>query len=506
MGAMLDRAGSDAVEWLDAAEADLSAVPTERLEAELMSLAGHLAAAECQFLLRVAEFDRREGWADWECLSTAHWLNWRCGVGMTAAREQVRVARRLAELPVVRAEFAAGRLSYSKVRAITRVATPEIEQGLVRMAQSATAAQMEQACRALRRTQDLAAAEEELAGAEASARERRSMSWSHRDDGMVAFRILLPAEDAELLIRAVTEATEPAPAGRTEGDGIDERRADAIIEVAAARLAPSDRPDAAPGVPELVVHVDASAAAELARRAGRPGQRSAEPEDLDPVPWPVTTSGGAHLSFAALERLMCECGSRMVARSPDGSELDAAPHRRLPSPAMRRALLARDRHCRFPGCDRRSRLRAHHIVWWSRNGPTVMENLLMLCPKHHRAVHEGGWSLTGTAREHTFRRPDGTPVPTEAPRLSGSLADLVALHRQHGRDIALDGAGGRWHGDHIDWDCFFAAFANEPGDRADLSSGRALPRKDPAGSPRAPRPPTPQRRTAGPWSRHGPSS
>ena len=126
MGAMLDRAGSDAVEWLDAAEADLSAVPTERLEAELMSLAGHLAAAECQFLLRVAEFDRREGWADWECLSTAHWLNWRCGVGMTAAREQVRVARRLAELPVVRAEFAAGRLSYSKVRAITRVATPEM--------------------------------------------------------------------------------------------------------------------------------------------------------------------------------------------------------------------------------------------------------------------------------------------------------------------------------------------------------------------------------------------
>lgn len=466
MGAMLEHAGLDVVGrsdpgrsdlgWSDAAEVDLSAVPTERLEAELMSLAGHLAAAMCQFLLRVAEFDRREAWADWECLSAAHWLNWRCGVGMTAAREQVRVARRLLELSIVREEFAAGRLSYSKVRAITRVATPEIEAGLVRMAQSATAAQMERACRALRRTQDLEAAEEELAEAEALAQERRSMSWSHRDDGIVAFKILLPVEDAESLIRAVTEATEPAPPGRPEGEGIDQRRADASVEIAGAYLAPSDRPEAGQGSPELVVHVDASAAAELARRA----ERSAEPDDLDPVPWPVRTSGGAHLSFAALERLMCECGTRMVARLPDGTELDAAPHRRLPSPAMRRALLARDRHCRFPGCDRRSRLRAHHIVWWSRNGPTVMENLLMLCPKHHRAVHEGGWTLTGTASEHTFRRPDGAVVPSGAPHVSGSLADLVALHRQHGRDIALDGAGGRWHGEPIDWDCFFAAFAN----------------------------------------------
>ena len=89
-----------------------------------------------------------------------------------------------------------------------------------------------------------------------------------------------------------------------------------------------------------------------------------------------------------------------------------------------------------------------------------MENLLMLCAKYHRAVHEGGWTLTGTASEHTFRRPDRTLVPTAAPQLSGSLAGLVALHRQHGRDIALDGAGGRWHGEQIDWDCFFAAFAN----------------------------------------------
>src|SRR5699024_10197831 len=109
--------------------------------------------------------------------------------------------------------------------------------------------------------------------------------------------------------------------------------------------------------PEVVVHVDASAAVELARRAERStepddvgpddvGPDDVGPDDVEPVPWPVTTSSGAPMSFAALERLMCECGSRMVIRLPDGSELDAAPHKRVPSRAMRRALLARDQHCR----------------------------------------------------------------------------------------------------------------------------------------------------------------
>jgi hypothetical protein len=99
----------DDVDVLDPAVVSLAEVPTERIEAELMTMAGHLAAAMCSFLLLVGEFDRREGASEWECLSTAHWLNWKCGVGMTAAREQVRVARRLGEFGVLRQEFAAGR-------------------------------------------------------------------------------------------------------------------------------------------------------------------------------------------------------------------------------------------------------------------------------------------------------------------------------------------------------------------------------------------------------------
>jgi len=112
----------------------------EQLEREICQLAGHLAAATCRWLLLVAEFDRRLGWAEWGVRSCAQWLSWRCSIGLVAAREHVRVGRSLAELPLVRAAFATGELSYCKVRAITRIATPELEANLMELARHATGA------------------------------------------------------------------------------------------------------------------------------------------------------------------------------------------------------------------------------------------------------------------------------------------------------------------------------------------------------------------------------
>ena len=136
-------------------EAALTAVtparmPLERLEAEITELAGHLAAAECRWLLLIAEFDRRDGHADWGCQTCAHWLSWHCGLDIRSAQERVRVAHALQELPLVIESFADGRLSYSKVRAITRVATPDNEAKLVDLALHATAAQLERSVRAYR--------------------------------------------------------------------------------------------------------------------------------------------------------------------------------------------------------------------------------------------------------------------------------------------------------------------------------------------------------------------
>src|SRR5215472_4736700 len=120
-----------------------AAVPLERLEAQICELAGHLAAATCRFLVLVGDFDARRGWASWQMTSCAAWLSWKCQMSSHTAREHVRVARALRVLPVIRAEFGAGRLSYAKVRALTRIATPDTEAGLAELAGPMTGNQLE---------------------------------------------------------------------------------------------------------------------------------------------------------------------------------------------------------------------------------------------------------------------------------------------------------------------------------------------------------------------------
>ncbi|MBA2631041.1 MAG: DUF222 domain-containing protein, partial [Thermoleophilaceae bacterium] len=122
----------------------------DRLGEEITEQAAHINAATCRWLLLVASFDRQDGWMSWGCRSCAHWLSWRCGVSEMTARDQVRVARRMPELPGIQESFARGELSYSQVRALTRVATPETERDLVQLARHATVAQLEVIVRAYR--------------------------------------------------------------------------------------------------------------------------------------------------------------------------------------------------------------------------------------------------------------------------------------------------------------------------------------------------------------------
>ena len=123
-----------------ASPAEPARVPLERLEAQICELAGHLAAATCRFLVLLADFDARRGWASWEMGSCAQWLSWKCQMSSGTAREHVRVARALRDLPVIRARFAAAKLSYAKVRALTRIAAPATEAGLAELAGPMTCA------------------------------------------------------------------------------------------------------------------------------------------------------------------------------------------------------------------------------------------------------------------------------------------------------------------------------------------------------------------------------
>ncbi len=180
-----------------------STLSIAELEAQITELAGHLNAANHRWLMLIAEFDRRDGWGDGATQSCAHWLSWKCGLDRGAAREKVRVARALERLPLISASMASGALSYSKVRALTRVATPETEDDLLMIALHGTASHVEKLVRQYRRAQDAA----EL-GREAQQFATRSVRYFYDEDGSLVLNARLPAECGAVLVKALEVATE----------------------------------------------------------------------------------------------------------------------------------------------------------------------------------------------------------------------------------------------------------------------------------------------------------
>jgi len=198
-------------------------MPLERLEAQICELAGHLTAATCRFLVLLADFDARRGWASWEMNSCAAWLSWKCQMSSGTAREHVRVARALRDLPVIRAEFAAARLSYAKVRALTRIATPGTEAGLAEIAGPMTGNQLERFARAHRQVSH---------ADDAAARIRRRLAWRFEDDGSLAGTFRLPPLAGAVLLQALRAAAgdldHPHHPDGDGGDGSGNARASPV--------------------------------------------------------------------------------------------------------------------------------------------------------------------------------------------------------------------------------------------------------------------------------------
>lgn len=370
----------------------------EQLEREICELGAHIEAATCRWLLLVAEFDESEGWATWGYRSCAHWLSWRCSLRPSAARERVRVARALRELPLVRQAFAAGELSYCKVRAISRIAVPAIESELVEIARHATGAQIEKLVRGYRgaRSATLDAAQ--------ATHERRYLSYSWEEDGSLRIEGRLTADDGGLLLASLGAHQRAHEPGGAETAG--ERRADALISLARCGLDSPSRTRVAGDPCEVVVHVD------VHTLAGDEVREHAEIED------------GPTIAPETVRRLGCDAALVQIIER-DGEPLGVGRRTRTIPPALRRALRSRDGGCRFPGCDHKRFLHAHHIRHWARGGPTSMENLVQLCSFHHRLVHEGGFTVERIGRQGIrFRRPDGRiiadrqrPTPLHGPPL-----------------------------------------------------------------------------------------
>lgn len=230
----------------------------DELAHEICTLAGHINSANHRWLMLIAEFDRRDGWSDSATQSCAHWLNWKCGMAMGAAREKVRVARALENLPKIAAAMACGKLSYSKSREITRVASTETEDYLLMIAEHGTAAHVEKLVRAYRRCQEA----EELSR-EARQQQNRRVSYRHDDDGSLILNCRLPAEAGALVLKALELAMErlPAcdvPAGTSsERVPFSARRADALALVAESFFAHDVLEVSGSDRHQIVVHVAA---------------------------------------------------------------------------------------------------------------------------------------------------------------------------------------------------------------------------------------------------------
>ncbi len=607
------------------ARPDEAAADVETLGDRIANLAARIQAATYELLVLIRQFDERGGWESFA--SCAHWLSWRIGLAPGAAREKVRVAHALAKLPRLSEAMQRGAVSYSKVRAVTRVATPATEQALLDVALAGTAAHVEQVVRTWRRV-DRAAEQAE----DRRRHESRALHTWVDDDGMVVVRGRLTPEVGAVLRRALDAALDAgaktaglAAGADAEADGephaagpdatardaaapdtaspdavvldatapdatapeapasdaavpdaaetademaptIAQRRADALGMLAECALAGGLDKGRAGDRYQVVVHVDAdtladdgeqgedpaaaarphdpavvdgaavdravddSAAVDRAA-AGRPGESPAVgavagPGPETPAPYvpagtyprragevspavdeaspalPVGPSrplpdvdgpprrrrtacpgpaggqsaldeaGGIHVSAETARRLACDAATVTMRHGPGGEVLDVGRRTRTISPALRRALAARDRHCRFPGCAA-TRCEGHHIRHWAQGGATALGNLVLLCRRHHRAVHEEGFRVAlDAAGEARFLRPDGRPLP-EAPALPAvtdaplaPLAPVTARLDRAGIRIGPHTATPAWRGERLDIDWAVSVLWRPRGDGA----------------------------------------
>ena len=389
------------------------AAALDRLGDEIAELSAHLEAATARLLDLIREFDIKGGWNN-GFRSCAAWLSWRVGLDLGAARERVRVARALATLPRLGKSLASGEISYAKVRAVTRVATPETEERLLNVARSGTADHVERIVRGWRRMDRKAEARE-------SARRHtsRALHVCQDEDGMVTLRGRLEPEVGALLLRALEAAREKLYKWVPVEDRVEDpptfaqQQADALALLAETALHHGLDPGAPGERYRVVVHVDAPVLTD----PEQPGQSVLE--------------DGTNVSAETSRRLACDA-SRVVMRHDDeGRLLEIGARTRTIPPALRRALQHRDGGCRFPGCGLPFG-QGHHIRHWAQGGPTTLSNLAMLCRRHHRAVHEEGFQVEpGTDGALRFRRPNGRPLPEVPPRSRVPDDPVDALQSEH---------------------------------------------------------------------------
>ena len=394
-------------------------INNDQLADQITTLAGQINAANYRFLTLIAEFEQRKAWSGYGLKSCAHWLNWKCGIDMGAAREKVRAALALTHLPKTKTAFQKGELSFSKVRALTKIATPKNESFLLNIAEYGTAQHMEKLVKSYRTVDNNLTAEEEHSNItkaqqeskqdirkEDKQKENRSVICYQDNDGMWIIHAKLPPEEGSLVAKTLKELgdklaeTEIQAEAQTEQKDNTEpknvsaetfslnkteekltfpqRRADALIALsehylATVHNASTNSLTALKSAErcQLILHIQA-------------GDQNRHPANLD----------GQWLTPSAARRMACDAGLLIVEEDEAGNVLNIGRKSRIIPAAMARALAIRDNGCQFPGCCETRYTEGHHIKHWADGGETKLDNLVTLCRYHHRELHKGSFYLT----------------------------------------------------------------------------------------------------------------
>ena len=397
------------------------------LEEEIISLAQHMNQDEYRFLVMVREFDIRQGWRAYQFNNCAEWLNMKCGISPGTAREKVRVALALLDLPQCSERFAKGELSYSKVRAMTRAANVFNEATLVDYALKATAHQVEEHCRRLRNADRRQSTPDARRAWQA-----RSLKRTCHPDGMMSIYVELPREQGELVMKAL-EMAMAAAAGDTADEAATITGEKDSVAQAAGKAAANTKDKA--GKRETATQTQAEnqqSNAFFARQAdalvavargylsGTGGEKRAKSDNYQVVVHVDAAAlqdkgGKSDLPVESVRRIACDADLVAVTRDAKGNLLNLGRKHRVVSPQLKRALLARDKCCTYPSCSHEQFLEAHHVMHWADGGETSLDNIRLICNRHHRLLHEGGFTIhKNFAGEWYFKTAEGKVLP-EAP-------------------------------------------------------------------------------------------
>lgn len=439
----------DDASHLDGAEMRSSAAVRNEADALSSQLHSLARAHDCDLaeqLRLLLRFDALEGYRRVGCASCIAWMNEYLGIGRSAAYERLRVARELESLPLIRALFRVGKLSWSKVRMLSQIADADNEEQLALAAIQMSVSGCEKLCHGFRHGRSLSPDEDDALALQAF--ERRSFRWRALDQHATEIRVTLPVDQAAEVIATLalfedmlreeeqtqdTDASRINDASNTESRVIPnasptasptesstamptatriatrtarQRRADALLLMASRSISAVGEPAATADRYRVHVNVDSSALKEVVEES------TSCPECVEPHAGPGDTSasdcvsktpalpearphiaGFGPVAPGTARRIACDAGLTSVMTSSSGELLDVGRRTRVWPPAMRRAILARDGCCQVPGCGSIRHLDVHHLHHWADGGVTAASNGLTVCRRCHVMLHEGGFRL-----------------------------------------------------------------------------------------------------------------